>query len=82
MGLAHTRSQWGKSVYGVKLEYGKGQVILNEIFLFSFEPKTQRNYFLISGLASKMGRIKKMKTLYYINYRPCDFLDALDFDSF
>ena len=37
-----------------------------QIFLFSFEPKNQRNYFLHSALASKKSRIKKMKALYYI----------------
>ena len=34
--------------------------------LFSFEPKYERNYFLISALASKMGQIYKMKAPYYI----------------
>ena len=38
-----------------------------QIFLFSFEPKTKRNYFLNSALVSKMSPIKKMKALYYIN---------------
>ena len=66
MGLAHTRSQWGKSLYGVKLEYGKGQLILNEIFLFSFEPKTQRNYFLISALASKKSSNQKTLLCNYV----------------
>ena len=28
-----------------------------QIFLFSFEPKNKRNYFLNSALASKMGQI-------------------------
>ena len=37
-----------------------------QIFLFSFEPKNERNYFLNSTLASKMGQIKKKKALYYI----------------
>ena len=32
-----------------------------QIFLFSFEPKNERNYFLNSALASKMSQIKKIK---------------------
>ena len=36
-----------------------------QIFLLSFQPKNERNYFLISALTSK--NIKKLKTLYYIN---------------
>ena len=36
-------------------------------FLFSFEPKNQRNYFLNSALASNKSQTKKMKALYYIN---------------
>ena len=41
----------------------------NQIFLFSFEPKNQRNYFLISVLTSKDGlNQKKMKARYYIDY--------------
>ena len=36
-----------------------------QIFLFSFEPKTKRNYFLNSALASKMSQMKKIKELYY-----------------
>jgi hypothetical protein len=28
---------------------------------FSFEPKTERKYFCISALASKMGKIAKIK---------------------
>jgi len=38
-----------------------------QIFLFSFEPKSVRKYFLNSVLASKMGQIKKVKALHYIN---------------
>ena len=30
-----------------------------QFFMFSFEPKNERNYFLNSTLASKMGQIKK-----------------------
>ena len=37
-----------------------------QIFLFSFEPKTERNYFLNSALASKMSQMKKNEgTLLY-----------------
>ena len=35
-----------------------------QIFLFSFEPKIERNYFLNAALASKMSQIKKMEALY------------------
>ena len=35
-----------------------------QIFLFSFEPKNERNCFLNSVLASKMSQSKKMKALY------------------
>ena len=35
-----------------------------QIFLFSFEPKTQRYYFLIYALASKKS--SNQKNLYYI----------------
>ena len=38
-----------------------------QTFLFAFEPKNERNYFLNSALASKMSQIKKMKALYFIN---------------
>ena len=31
-----------------------------QIFLFSFEPKNERNHFLNSALASKMDQMKKM----------------------
>ena len=30
-----------------------------QIFLFSFEPKKEQNYFLISALASKNGSIQE-----------------------
>jgi hypothetical protein len=46
------------------LKVGKFQ---NQIFLPSFEPKNERNYFSNSAQASKMGQIKKIKALYYIN---------------
>ena len=35
--------------------------------MLSFEPKNEQNYFLIPALASKMGQMKKIKALYYIN---------------
>ena len=38
-----------------------------QIFLFSFEPKNEQNYFLNSSLASKMSQIKKMKVRFYMN---------------
>ena len=34
--------------------------------MFSFEPKNERNSFLNSALAFKMGQIKKMKALYLL----------------
>ena len=34
-----------------------------QIIMFSFEPKNERNYFVNSALASKMGQIKKMEAL-------------------
>ena len=39
-----------------------------QIFLFSFEPKNEQNYFLISALASKNGSNKKNEgtLLYYL----------------
>ena len=43
----------------------KVNLFRKQIFLFSFEPKTQRNYFLISALASKKRSDQKNKgTLY------------------
>ena len=43
----------------------KGQLIRKQIFLFSFEPKNEQNYFLISALASKKRWDQKNKgTLY------------------
>ena len=38
-----------------------------QIFMFSFEPKNEQNYFVNSALASKMDQIKKMKVPFYIN---------------
>ena len=40
---------------------------LKQIFMFSFEPKNERNYFLISALASKNGSNQKINqgTLLY-----------------
>ena len=42
--------------------HGTGQ-FQKQIFLFSFEPKNERNYFLNFALASKMSRIKKLSHL-------------------
>ena len=50
--------------YIVILKVSKFQ---KQIFLFSFEPKNERNYFLNSALTSKVSQIKKMKALYYDN---------------
>jgi hypothetical protein len=38
-----------------------------QILFFSFAPKTERKYFLISVLASKTGPIKTMKALYHLD---------------
>ena len=43
---------------GEKLKVSKFQ---KQIFLFSFEPKTEQNYFLIFG--SKMGQVKKLLSI-------------------
>ena len=43
----------------------KGQLISKA--KFSFEPKTERKYFCISALASKMGQIKKIMAHYHAN---------------
>ena len=36
-----------------------------QILLFSFEPKNERNYFLISALVSKSGSYQKNEGIYY-----------------
>ena len=41
------------------LTFSKGHLISKQIFFFSFEPKTQRNYFAISALASKKSSNQK-----------------------
>ena len=51
------------SVKSVLLKVSKFQ---KQLFLFSFEPKNEPNYFLNSALASKMSLIKKMKALNYV----------------
>ena len=38
-----------------------------QILKFSFEPKTERKYFCISALASKMGEIKKIMAHYHVD---------------
>ena len=40
-----------------------------QIFLFSFEPKNERNYFLISALASKNGSNQKNEGTLFISIR-------------
>ena len=50
---------WSVCVFSL-LKVSKFQ---KQIFLFSFPPKNQQNYFLISALASEMGRIKKIESL-------------------
>ena len=40
-----------------------------QIFLFSFEPKNEQNYFLISALASKNGLNQKNERLFIILIR-------------
>ena len=50
-----------------------------QIFLFSFEPKNERNILLNSTLASKMSQIKKMKALYCINYGVFNTIEAIIF---
>ena len=42
-----------------KLDFVKVSKLQKQILLFSFPPKNERNYFLISALASKMGWIQK-----------------------
>ena len=63
-----------KSVFLLFL--AKVSKFLKQIFLFSFEPKNERNYFLNSALASKMSQIKKMKALYYINYKVSNTIEV------
>ena len=50
-----------------------------QIFLFSFEPKKERNYYLISALDCKMGQIKKMNSLYYVNQGEFNTTEAIIF---
>ena len=48
------------------VEYGKGQIISKANFLVSIKPKNERNYFLISALASKNKSNPKIEgTLLY-----------------
>ena len=61
--LLFTKSFFVKFVRFPILKVGKFQ---KQIFLFSFEPKNKRNYFLISALASKNGSNQKSEgTLLY-----------------
>ena len=50
-----------------------------QIFLFSFEPKNERNNFLIPAQASKNGSNQTMKALYYINYGIFNVIDTFIF---
>ena len=45
----------------------KGQLIARAGMKVFIEPKTQRKYFCISALASKMGQIKKIIACYHTN---------------
>ena len=59
LGLKSLDSFPGNTIYNL----AKGQVILKannllQIFLFSFQPTTERNYFLISALASKRRSVR------------------------
>ena len=46
--------------FAAELRFVNVSKFQKQIFLFSFEPKDERNYFLISALASlKMDQIKK-----------------------
>ena len=56
--------QIGSCAFYAALKVSKFQ---KQIFLFSFEPKTQRNYLLISALASKKKLDQKKKALYITN---------------
>ena len=55
-----------------------------QIFLFSYEPKNERKYFLNSAIVSTMSQIKKMKAIYYINQGVFNSIEALifSFDPF
>ena len=59
----HTRPDFNTPLHGLKVSQFQKQILL-----FSFKPKNERNYYLISALAPKNGSNKKeMKALYYIN---------------
>ena len=73
-GLVFTYAIFSMRMYRLKVSKFQKQ-----IFLFSFEPKNGRNYFLNSALASKMSQIKKMQVLYYINYGVFNTIEALFF---
>ena len=49
------------------LTFKKVSIFQIQIFLFTFEPKNELNYFLNSALAFKMSQIKNMEALYQIN---------------
>ena len=60
---SHTQLYFTFSALAIKVSKFQKPILLFSLF----EPKNEQNYFLISTLASKMGEIKKMKALYYIN---------------
>ena len=45
--------------FAAELRFVNVSKFQKQIFLFSFEPKDERNYFLISALASKNGSNQK-----------------------
>ena len=45
----------------------KGQIISNDFWMSSFEPKNEQKYFCISALASKMGQIIKIMAHCHAN---------------
>ena len=53
--------------YGQECFLAKGQLILKRLFVSSSWPKTQRNFLVISALASKK-RCKKIRFLYTANW--------------
>ena len=58
------RFGWEENIYRQHILACTFSKFWKQIFLFSFEPKNEQNYFLNSVLASKMSQIKKMRVLY------------------
>ena len=67
MNKVQTKPELLVTYFFLQNNYLKVSKFQKQIFLFSFEPKNERNYFLNSALASKRSQIKKVKALYYIN---------------